>query len=80
VSRDGKSLYTLERLNSSSSYIFNADASKYAEINYKGITFSDGKLIERAFVPTVETKGSSSTLHYLQVNATKDVLLTSMPW
>ncbi len=80
VSRDGKSLYTLKQLNSSSSYIFNADASKYAEINYKGITLSDGKLIERAFVPTVENKGGSSTLHYLQVNATKDVLLTSMPW
>ena len=80
VYRDGKSLYSLKRLNSSASYIFNADASKYAEINYKGINFSDGKLIERAFVPTVETKGSSSTLHYLQVNASKEVVLSSMPW
>ncbi|GAB2678299.1 hypothetical protein GCM10027036_35000 [Flavihumibacter cheonanensis] len=80
VYRDGKSLYTLKRLNSSASYIFNADASKYAEINYKGINLSDGKLIERAFVPTVETKGGSSTLHYLQVNASKEVVLSSIPW
>lgn len=80
VYRDGKSLYTLKRLNSSASYIFNADASKYAEINYKGINLSDGKLIERAFVPTVETKGNASTLHYLQVNASKEVVLNSMPW
>jgi hypothetical protein len=80
VFRDGKELYTIPASGSGSAVLFNSDASKYCEINYNGIKLSDGKLIERAFLPMVEKSNTAGNLYYLQINPAKEVIQTSMAW
>ena len=80
VFRDGKLLYELPEIGYEDAVIFNSDASAYCVVSSGGLRFSDGSRVSTGIAPAVEKTASGSKLHFLRVNANKEVIHATIPW
>ncbi len=80
VYKDSKELYTLKDVNYDDAVIFNHDASSYVVASSGGLKFSEGSTVRTGILPTVERTSAGLKLHFLHINANKEVVQSTIPW
>ncbi|WP_332732670.1 hypothetical protein [Flavihumibacter sp.] len=80
VYKDSKELYTLKGVNYDDAVIFNHDASAYVVASSGGLKFSEGSTVRTGILPTVERTSGGLKLHFLHINANKEVVQSTIPW